>query len=64
MRDFASNSEVVRETVLNIDPSIAAWDLGQGESQVLTFLFPEDGTEQKALKAIPLDETPDSMTKF
>ena len=36
LTDFASNSEVVRETVLNIHASIAAWDLGQGESQVLT----------------------------
>ena len=33
---LASNSKVVRETVLNIHPSIAAWDLGQGESEVLT----------------------------
>jgi len=27
---LASDSEVVRETVSNIHPSIAAWDLGQG----------------------------------
>ncbi|MBC8430525.1 MAG: hypothetical protein H8D96_01270 [Desulfobacterales bacterium] len=33
---LASNSEVVRKTVLNIHPSIAAWDLGHGESEVLT----------------------------
>jgi hypothetical protein len=33
--DLASNSEVARETVSNINPSIAAWDLGRGESQVL-----------------------------
>ncbi len=33
---LASDSEVVRETVSNIHPLIAAWDLGQGESQVLT----------------------------
>ena len=33
---LASNSEVVRKTVLNIHPSITSWDLGQGESEVLT----------------------------
>ena len=38
---LASDSEVVRETVSNIHPSIAAWDLGQGESQVLTFALRE-----------------------
>ncbi len=29
---LASDSEVVRETVSNIHPLIAAWDLGQGKS--------------------------------
>ena len=36
LSDLASNSDVVRQIVLNIHPSIAGWDLGQGESEVLT----------------------------
>lgn len=36
LSSLASNAEVVRKTVLNIHPSIAAWDIGQGESEVLT----------------------------
>ncbi len=38
---LASDSEIVRVTVSNIHSSIAAWDLGQGESQVLTFALRE-----------------------
>jgi len=38
---LASDSEVVRVTVSNIHPSIAAWDLGQGESKVLTLALRE-----------------------
>jgi len=41
---LASNSEVVRKTVLNIHPSIAAWDLGRGESEVLTLALEKSRT--------------------
>ena len=44
LTDLASNSEVARETVSNIHPSIAAWDLGRGESQVLTLALEKPRT--------------------
>ncbi|MBW2004067.1 MAG: DUF3368 domain-containing protein [Deltaproteobacteria bacterium] len=34
--EISHNSEVVQENVSKIHPSITAWDLGQGESEVLT----------------------------
>ena len=50
LSSLASNSKVVRETVLNIYPSIAAWDLGQGESEVLTLAL------EKARTGVVLDD--------
>lgn len=50
LSSLASNSTVVRETVLNIHPSIAAWDLGQGESEVLTLAL------EKACTGVVLDD--------
>jgi len=47
---LASNSEVVRKTVLNIHSSITAWDLGQGESEVLTLAL------EKPLTGVVLDD--------
>ena len=44
LSDLASNSEVVRQTVLNIHSSIAAWDLGRGESEVLTLALEKPRT--------------------
>lgn len=44
LSDLASNSEVVRQTVLNIHSLIAAWDLGRGESEVLTFALEKPRT--------------------
>ncbi len=41
---LASDSEVVRKTVLNVHPSIAAWDLGRGESEVLTLALEKPRT--------------------
>ncbi len=47
---LASNSEVVRKTVLNIHPSIAAWDLGRSESEVLTLAL------EKSRAGVVLDD--------
>jgi predicted nucleic acid-binding protein len=44
LTDLASNSEIARETVSNIHPSIGAWDLGWGESQVLTLALEKPRT--------------------
>ena len=60
---LASNSEVVRKTVLNIHPSIAAWDLGQGESEVLTLALEKPRTgvvldDLQARKCAELFEIP------
>ncbi|MBW1796642.1 MAG: DUF3368 domain-containing protein [Deltaproteobacteria bacterium] len=60
---LASNSEVVRKSVLNIHPSIAAWDLGQGESEVLTLAFEKPHTgvvldDLQARKCAELFEIP------
>ena len=38
------SSEVVKENVSKINPSIAAWDLGRGESEVLTLALEKPGT--------------------
>jgi predicted nucleic acid-binding protein len=43
LSDISSGSEVVREHVSNINPSIAAWDLGRGESEVLTLALEKAG---------------------
>jgi len=60
---LASNSEVVRKTVLNIHSSIAAWDLGQGESEVLTLALEKPRTgvvldDLQARKCAELFEIP------
>ncbi|PJB38541.1 MAG: DUF3368 domain-containing protein [Deltaproteobacteria bacterium CG_4_9_14_3_um_filter_44_9] len=60
---LASNSEVVRKTVLNIHPSIATWDLGQGESEVLTLALEKPHTgvvldDLQARKCTELFEIP------
>ena len=60
---LASNSEVVRKTVLNIHPSIAAWDLGRGESEVLTLALEKSRTgvvldDLQARKCAELFEIP------
>jgi len=60
---LAFNSEVVRKTVLNIHPSIAAWDLGQGESEVLTLALEKPHTgvvldDLQARKCAELFEIP------
>jgi predicted nucleic acid-binding protein len=34
----------MREKISVIDPSVAAWDLGQGESEVLTLALRKSGT--------------------
>jgi len=58
-----SNSKVVRKTVLNIHSSIAAWDLGQGESEVLTLALEKPRTgvvldDLQARKCAELFEIP------
>ena len=63
LSDLASNSEVVRKTVLNIHPSIAAWDLGRGESEVLTLALEKSRTgvvldDLQARKCAELFEIP------
>jgi predicted nucleic acid-binding protein len=60
---LAFNSEVVRKTVLNIHSSIAAWDLGQGESEVLTLALEKPRTgvvldDLQARKCAELFEIP------
>ncbi len=60
---LASQSEVVRKTVLNIHPLIAAWDLGQGESEVLTLALEKPRTgvvldDLQARKCAELFEIP------
>ena len=60
---LAANSEVVRETALNIHPSIAAWDLGRGESEVLTLALEKPRTgvvldDLQARKCAELFEIP------
>jgi predicted nucleic acid-binding protein len=44
LSEISYNSEVVRENVPKINPSIAAWDLGRGESEVLTLALEKAGT--------------------
>ncbi len=63
LSDLASNSEVVRQTVLNIHSSIAAWDLGRGESEVLTLALEKPRTgvvldDLQARKCAELFEIP------
>jgi predicted nucleic acid-binding protein len=44
LSEISYGSEVVRENVPKINPSIAAWDLGRGESEVLTLALEKAGT--------------------
>lgn len=44
LSEISYNSEVVQENVSKIHPSIAAWDLGRGESEVLSFALGKPGT--------------------
>lgn len=44
LSEISYGSEVVRESVPTINPSIAAWDLGRGESEVLTLALEKAGT--------------------
>ena len=60
---LASDSEVVRKNVLNVHPSIAAWDLGRGESEVLTLALEKPRTgvvldDLQARKCAELFEIP------
>ncbi len=43
LSDISSNSTVIKEKVAKIHPSIAAWDLGKGESEVLTLALRKPG---------------------
>ena len=43
LSDISSNSKVIREKVFKTHPSIAAWDLGAGESEVLTLALKKPG---------------------
>ena len=43
LSDLSYGSKVVRERVPQIDPSIVAWNLGQGESEVLALALGEVG---------------------
>ena len=44
LSEIAYNSEVAQEKVSKIHPSIATWDLGQGESEVLTLAMGRPAT--------------------
>jgi len=44
LSEISYNSEVVQEKVPKIHPSVAAWDLGRGESEVLTLALGKPGT--------------------
>jgi predicted nucleic acid-binding protein len=44
LSEISYGSKVVRENVPKINPSIAAWDLGRGESEVLTLALEKAGT--------------------
>jgi len=44
LSEISYGSEVVKENVSKINPSIAAWDLGRGESEVLTLALEKSGT--------------------
>ncbi len=44
LSEISYSAEVVKENVLKINPSIAAWDLGRGESEVLTLALEKAGT--------------------
>lgn len=44
LSEISYSSEVVQENVSQIHPSIAAWDLGRGESEVLTLALEKPGT--------------------
>ena len=43
LSEISYSAEVVKENVLKINPSIAAWDLGRGESEVLTLALEKPG---------------------
>ena len=45
LADISFNSKVLQEKVSKTHPSIAAWDLGQGESEVLTLALTKPGTD-------------------
>ena len=44
LSEISYSAEVVKENVLKINPSIAAWDLGRGESEVLTLALEKPRT--------------------
>jgi len=44
LSEISYGSEVAKENVTKINPSIAAWDLGRGESEVLTLALERSGT--------------------
>lgn len=44
LADFLSNSNVTRVKVSSIHASIVAWDLGHGESEVLSLSLTKSGT--------------------
>jgi len=59
LSEISYSSEVVQENVSKIHPSIAAWDLGTGESEVLTLALEKSGTgvvldDLQARKCAPL----------
>ena len=43
LSEISHSSEVVKKNVSKIHPSIAAWDLGRGESEVLTLALEKAG---------------------
>jgi predicted nucleic acid-binding protein len=43
LSQLSCNSKVIRKSSSTTHPSIAAWDLGQGESEVLTLALGKDG---------------------
>lgn len=48
LADLGQSSKVMRESVRRIHPLVAAWDLGTGESEVLSLAM-ERGTQAKAV---------------
>jgi predicted nucleic acid-binding protein len=43
LSDISCNAKVIQKKVSTIHPSITAWDLGQGESEVLTLALKKPG---------------------
>jgi len=44
LSDISCNSKIIQEKISKIHPFIAAWDLGRGESEVLTLALKKSGT--------------------